>query len=592
MAISQYDQPAQSNLINTYVPVPFQEILQAGIARQGRYDDTLQALQANQEYLDQLQAIEGTIQEDYLNQSRQKIQDIASQYANKDLSNAYIRRQLRDDVRRNINPATISNIIQSKKNYDAAQKMKAELDARGLYFEPYDRTQDPAITGSLGINDLYQYTPRAFQDPDELIINRFKSLPVAESSTVEGNQIFRRQSNEAAISQTMNETVRNIKDSPQGEWIIRQAKANGTYTGDDNETVQRYIESLRPEYTINNKIHQGFVPEYMLKGNDKQPDIPFNASNNTQSLPNPNLTPPKEVKKQIGINPEKVKGMEDLLKSGNFDDQGNYIRKTVEGLTGVKAELYRASEILKGEDKAKEDRQQKYDAEYNRNKQLINKIKLFNSGQLKGVSDVEALDAYVKAYNDIKNSDYNTYLYETDEVSTSARERITRQVSADLAGRNIVIAETGKDALQPANTFEELLDQYGVTKTEKDDVYKSLKITSIVPALGGYQASVVIGGQPRNFLISPNKREQALTSLMVDATKKHLDGDVGLKEFTSNGRKFAVVTRLEYDPEKQDYFFTSNLMSRDGNPIDPYLGVNNIALDKYEQHVARLLQIQ
>ncbi|MFA5398003.1 MAG: hypothetical protein WC346_18470 [Methanogenium sp.] len=266
MALSFYDQPAQSNVINTYVAAPYQEILQAGLAKQGRYDETLAAMQANQEYLDQLQTIEGSGQADYLTQSKAVIADISTSFANKDLSDPFIRRQLRDEIRRRIDPTKINNIVQSQKNLAERNKKIAEYDARGLYYEPYERTQDPYYTKQLSADQVYNYTPRAFQDPDEMIINRFKSLPVSERSSIEGDQIIRYESNKDAINQTMNETVRNIKDSVQGQWIITQSKLNGTYTGDDNSTVQAYIESLRPEYTINNRLHQGFVPEYIIKG--------------------------------------------------------------------------------------------------------------------------------------------------------------------------------------------------------------------------------------------------------------------------------------------------------------------------------------
>lgn len=269
---SFYDTPAQASFVNTYVPIPFEEIVQAGTARQSRYDDALAAMEQNQSYLESLSAIPGQ-QQSYLSNAIRNYNQIAEEYASKDLSNTFIRRQLRDKVRGNINPTVLNNITKSYENYQNAQKQALQLDVAGKYFRPYEETMDPAMTGQLSPYEVYNYMPTAFQDPDEMIINRFRSLPVADNTTLEGGKLMRTQSNIDAINQTFDETVRGIKDTPQGEWIIRQAKANGTYTGDDFSTVAAYVESLKPEFTINNRSIEGFAPGY-----DPKSVIPFGRS--------------------------------------------------------------------------------------------------------------------------------------------------------------------------------------------------------------------------------------------------------------------------------------------------------------------------
>src|SRR5690554_1721992 len=45
MAISRYDSPAQAEFMQTYVPVPFEELMQAGAVQQQRWEDSEAASQ-------------------------------------------------------------------------------------------------------------------------------------------------------------------------------------------------------------------------------------------------------------------------------------------------------------------------------------------------------------------------------------------------------------------------------------------------------------------------------------------------------------------------------------------------------------------
>jgi len=273
MALSFYDQPAQSNVINTYVAAPYQEILQAGLAKQGRYDETLAAMQANQEYLDQLQAIEGTVHEDYLNKARTSIGNIASVFANKDLSDPFIRRQLRDEIRKQIDPATISRITESKKNYDTAQKMKAELDMRGLYFEPYDKMSDPALTGSLSLNDVYNYTPRAFQDPEKVAGSYFESINpdkriVSDESTGMITEVTERSLGK--MRDAVSSNWRTFADTPQGQWVVQQYRQrSGDKSTTDESIVKGYLDDVAKRYAFVSRDYAGAIPGW-TKRQDKE----------------------------------------------------------------------------------------------------------------------------------------------------------------------------------------------------------------------------------------------------------------------------------------------------------------------------------
>lgn len=586
MPVSFLDRPAESNIINTYVQAPYQEILQAGLARQSRYDETLNALQANQEYLDQLQAIEGTAQEEYLNQSRQKIASIAEQYANKDLSNSYIRRQLRDEVRRNINPATINTIVQSKKNQELRNKYIMEGKAKNMYYEPYEQLTDPILNKTLGVNQLYDYLPNLMVDPDTYIGETYyKNLEPTVSSSVEGNENIRYTRRSLKdLANAANRNILDFADTTQGKAILAVAQARGDNRPKE-EILRDVMAEVAPEYVINNREHQGYVPEYMMRGYEPKTTTVLDDSANTESLPNVNRTPSNEMKKQLGFNPDIV----DLKETGLFDTKGNYVGKKVKEYS------------IEGEEKLTNFlnsiqgwRQKRLDKKTDAIKTVINNVKAYNTGNLDKVSDAEALNRYIGAYKQIEDADYNTYLYETDPSSGHQRDIITDQIKRDLGGRELRISETGAGAGQTQNTLDEIYDKYGVVGDDRDEAFKSITVTSIVPALGGYQASMLIKGQPKNFIISPNKDVQAATDLIYKATQKHLDGTLGEKEITdAKGNKFIVTTVLQPDINGV-YEFSSNIRTKDGSPRFPDEtgeGLTDaIDLYSYEQLVANSLR--
>ena len=588
--MNYFDQPAQSQMINTYVQAPYQEILQAGLARQGRYDETLAAIQANQEYLDQLQAIQGTVHEDYLNQSRQKIEDISNQFSNKDLSDPFIRRQLRDEIRKQIDPTTINRIVQSKQNYDLAQKMKAEYDMRGLYYDPYDAAMDPARNKSLQLKELYSYTPRAFQDPEKMAGKYFESIsPTKVVVPDEEFGIFKEVTSRSLnqLTQAVDSNWRTFADTPQGQWVLMQYRQRtGDNSTPDESVVKGYMNDVAKRYVMYAEDTAGQIPGWTERsrgGKDKD-DYIFNASSETQNIPNENRINPKDMKETLGFRPDKIKEITDILEKGEFDRDGNLSSKTFGEIDNTAAG--RLNKL----------RQEKYNKKLQEMKTLVSNIKKNSfQGKLADLNDLEALDAYRQAYNDIEKVSYNTFLYETDEVSTSAREKITRQVLQDITGRDLMISESGKEGGKHKMSLEDLYKEFDVPKDQRQEAFDSIKIKSIVPSLGGYEASMVVNGTPRNFTISPNKREQYQTNIMQAAIKKHNDGQLGDKEFAANGKKYILRTVLDFNEDTGSYEFVSNIRTTDGSKEFPTLegGLsNNMRLDLYEQYVASQLNIQ
>lgn len=147
MAVSIYDTPAQSNFINTYVPIPFDEIVQAGLARQNRYDQQLAQLETLREQADLLNAIPGA-DESYVQGVRQTLKDISSSYTNKDLSDPYTIKDLRENLREGIDRNMVNKIQQSYAGYQQYLNAYNQQRAQGLDLAPEDfSTYDTSMNG-------------------------------------------------------------------------------------------------------------------------------------------------------------------------------------------------------------------------------------------------------------------------------------------------------------------------------------------------------------------------------------------------------------------------------------------------------------
>ena len=633
MAIGAYDRPTESNIINTYSPIPFDVIAQAGAARQGRYDETLASLDQNQSYLDQLSAGPFPEHQQYLENARKSLERISKEYAGKDLSQSYIRRQLKDAIKKEIDPVTLARITRSKQKVDANQKPISDLDMRGLYSRSYEQTVDPALTGKLGINEEYTYTPSAFQDP-EIYAGQTYFAPIVPkedfyNNTETGEIVATEKRTKGDIDGAVEDNWRSFADTPQGQWVVNQYQQRNPEDRIDPEVIAKeYLRDLGyRKYLINNRKVTGQIPGWVgRQGSEEESDI--DAVGNTQSITNRNLPGPKEIKKIVGFNPEKISNIVDVRKEIDLDGDGNLIKKTVgpeidwntgkevgpgvweEMKTSFSKEGFKAWIRDKGNtftgkleeeyDKAKkagttkaksykdfnlELQQKEYDIKHEEQKKIVSQWGINSrqldkdgnyAGDLSKLSDGDLILAYSEAYNGIKSFDLNNYLYETKELSSSARSATTRQIIPDIDTREITITDTKSDINgEKVNGLEDVYKEFNVPVKEQDP--DNIVLTGAVLGLGGYAASIKVGGKFRYFTVSFNIKEQAATALLTKATELSLDGRVGEKPLGDN---YIVTTILERDINGRGGF-TSNIRTADKTNI-PGTTRNEMSLQELE----------
>jgi len=189
MAVNRYDIPAQSEFINTYVPIPFEQMVGAGQVQQQRYDTASAAIDQKMADVANLQAIPNSVDEDYVMGLRRNMQDIVDRYAEKDLGNPVVMRQINAEIRGIADPDRIKRIQDSYQGWTARTKGAAQLSARGEYNELLEGIRDPSLMGRYDSSTMgtYQYLPGAYEDPTQAMRTYFtdiqeRILPVDEMS--------------------------------------------------------------------------------------------------------------------------------------------------------------------------------------------------------------------------------------------------------------------------------------------------------------------------------------------------------------------------------------------------------------------------
>lgn len=587
---SMYDTPAQSNIINTYQPIPFEEMLQAGQARQSRYDETLSALQAQEDALARLPYVAGGEEEAYVKGVISDVDTLARQAINKDLSQGMNRRWLQNSLRNKVDLNLLSTITRNKEAYDKAREAEFQLRRDNQYYEPYEMENDPYKNiQNFKLGQTYNYLPQAMTDPDTVLAKYFEAIPEDAYTYVDPNtgqvKDVVAKTKEKLLSALANDAD-TLALNPSMKWMVEQYRRNHPEAKDmtTREIVMKRAEQAIKgnRFTFYRSRDAGFIPGMGRANTDVSG---FAASNNTQKITNANRIAEGDFKELTGINPKRIKEATDI-----FDDAKYENNKLVREIA--------KKPKLAGSAVWNQARQQaKLDEKYNKRKKILDDIRKFNPG-LSDTSDPELLSAYVKAYKDLDKVDYNTYMFNPAGGADSPKKVQTDLIRDDLGGRRIVSGETKYAGGVTLENLDDLYTEYGIKKDSKERDPENIKITSVVPALGMYQASIPINGVPRNFMISMNKEEQAITRVAKEANKLNDSGKVGeTKVIGGDGRKYIVATGLQKfeDPITKaiSYGFGSNVRTADGEAafIDPETGekTNNLPLDYYEQFVASQL---
>ena len=170
MAINRYDTPAEAKFINTYVPIPFEQLYTLGKEAKNSVDAALAETDAALAKWSEFQSPSAVDTNTWYNETVGRANPIIEEMsANPDMIKSAEGRAKLQSAIRNVDRAKLSTLLQSRENLVSRQKMNQELMARGMYnpewhnvdFLNYDTTKSGTF------NDVSPLAYKSIQDLTE-----------------------------------------------------------------------------------------------------------------------------------------------------------------------------------------------------------------------------------------------------------------------------------------------------------------------------------------------------------------------------------------------------------------------------------------
>jgi hypothetical protein len=262
MPTTQYDNPAQSNFVNTYSPIPFNELMQASAIKQQAYETGLDNMMKTYEDTYNLKYIPGSKDEAYIkNQVIPAAKQVVDKYSNMDLSNPIVRRQMRTDFNTNIDKNRVRDIQDSHSGWMQNQQQRQKLQTEGKYQQFLDTPDIGYDTSSQGV---YSKMTPAFLDARptaEKFFDGVRGDSYIDPNTGEVLEIV----SPNKIANIASGNIQTFLETTEGQQKVRQWRSNNpTSKASDESIAHNYLLEVGKEELY--RQHAGFVPEWYTKG--------------------------------------------------------------------------------------------------------------------------------------------------------------------------------------------------------------------------------------------------------------------------------------------------------------------------------------
>lgn len=266
MAANMYDQAAQAQFINTYVPINFGELYRIGAAQKQAVDQAAQQFGAQLQKFGEFQSPSSVDTKRYydLTIGRQDIQDAVNQMAsNPDaLKDAAFRSQLQSIIN-NVDYNALSQLRQSSENLSARQKMIAQMKAQGKYNPNWDDIDISNWDTMGGAGIMNELSPIEWMNANQLSNAYFDNLKPSTLQSVFKNGIkYQRQG-------ITYDTLKGIADArfndliatPQGQMYYRDALRA---TNGDKDAAKEAFTTMIADSQRDRIVEQETIDPYWL----------------------------------------------------------------------------------------------------------------------------------------------------------------------------------------------------------------------------------------------------------------------------------------------------------------------------------------
>ena len=565
MAINRYDVPAQDNYFNTFVQLPYAELMNTVQARQAQVDQAQAQMDQAYEQSQSLKYIPNSEDEKKIRETQAFMSDWSNKYYMQDMSDPIIRRQAMHEYRSKLNRPLIQDIQESHSAWAKNQETKRKYQAEGKYNELLD--EDPATGYSTERNSIYRHMTPAQLDVRPAAEQYFNNLKDSLLYDANGNPLKDADGyniigvNRGDISRVVNERWRDFADTAEGrQSILLYARRNGIdpkalKPEQIKEIARQTLMDVGEEY-IRTDITGSRTPEWAAKGSGSDNEESWRPTTNEIPLRSDGEADP------LGLGYINFKGDDVYMAAGPTHDP-----MVTYGWETPQKDIDKINKAV-GEQKLKLE-------------QVRNTFP-----QLAGLPDRETYNAYKDLAKDVSAFGDLPRLNPTPEALTS----IASTLASSMVGRNIMVRDAhGESRLSKIDEddrdsairdlgwkWEDLKTEFYKVSTGKES---SVSIAGI--AQNGPEAGMVMveipdksrkgggKGKPRTVYISSNNEFKEITTPLNEVynnVKNFKEGVVPLPIESSNGLQVVIKTVpkavkndkgvWEYDYELQEGWVT------------------------------------
>lgn len=262
MAANMYDQAAQAQFINTYVPINFGELYRIGAAQKQAVDQAAEQFTTQLQKFGEFRSPSRVDTENYYNMTigREDFQNAINQTVSnpdymKDASN---RAQLQSLIN-SVDYAALSQLKESADYQRMGLLMRAKMKAEGRLKDSWDKS-DIANYDTLGTGKIFDdITPVAYMNLNELSTPYFNDLKPGFLGTdyVNGTRYVVTGNNMEDLMAVATAKFNDLIDTPQGQKYFEEYLAMNN--GDANAAKSQFINAVaqsqidrtrRPKYDV------------------------------------------------------------------------------------------------------------------------------------------------------------------------------------------------------------------------------------------------------------------------------------------------------------------------------------------------------
>lgn len=258
MAVNLYDQAAEAPIINTYVPIDFENLYRIGATQKAAVDKAINDLTTAVQTFGEFRSPSTVDTQNYYNMTLGQMQGLINEMSSNpdSMKDPSFRSRFYSKLN-SLDYSGLSLLRESANNLREGLRMRAEMEAKGLYNENWDDA-NISTYDTLGNNAVFSdITPVAYMNADQLSSPYFDNLSKGTIGTVwkDGVKYIATGNTIDDLWAVANSRYSDIVNTPQGQKYYEQfLRQNGGDADKAEQQFKQMIVSSQIDRTLRPKL--------------------------------------------------------------------------------------------------------------------------------------------------------------------------------------------------------------------------------------------------------------------------------------------------------------------------------------------------